>query len=378
MSIFLEVLEWPVHGPDEILHRLPEEGSTDIKMGAQLIVQENQVALFIRDGKCLDRLGAGRHVLSTLNLPVITRLLSLPFGFESPFRAAVLFVNQRVFTDLRWGTRNPVAFRDRELGVVRLRGYGRFSLRVADPPIFVNTLAGSRSEFAVTELEDYLRDVIVARLNDLVGEQVHSLYDLPALYNELGAAAKVHIREDFRRYGLELTEFYVNSITPPEAVQRMIDERSGMQAVGNLDDFIRFEAARAIGGHGGGNGGTAGTAVEAGVGAGIGLGLVPGLLRATPAGSAAGSAGGAPGAPVTTTACAACRCAIPGGARFCPSCGTATTASRRCGGCRTVLPEGARFCAECGRAAESTVAGPVTDGPPETNAPGTPGADGRA
>ncbi len=359
MSLFVEVLEWAVHGPDEMLHRLPEEGSADTKMGAQLIVQENQVALFVRDGKCLDQLGPGRHALSTLNLPVITRLLSLPYGFESPFRAAVVFVNRKVFTDLRWGTRNPVAFRDRELGVVRLRSYGRFSLRVAEPTLFVNTLVGSRSQFAVTELEEYFRDVIVARLNDLVGEQVQSLYDLPALYNELGAAAKVRIREDFRRYGLELVEFYVNSITPPDPVQRMIDERSGMQAVGNLDDFIRFEAARAIGGHGGGNGGaTAGAAMEAGVGAGIGLGLVPSLLRASPAAATAAA-----------TACAACRSTVPAGARFCPACGGALAAPRACSGCHAVLPDEARFCAVCGRAAQTKTAEPLPGAPPAGEAP---------
>lgn len=376
MSVFVEVLEWAVHAGDEMLHRLPEEGSADIKMGAQLIVQENQVALFIRDGKCLDQLGPGRHVLSTLNLPVVTRLLSLPYGFESPFRAAVVFVNRKVFTDLRWGTRSPVAFRDRELGVVRLRGYGRFSLRVAEPTLFVNTLVGTRGQFSVNELEEYFRDVIVARLNDLVGEQVKSLYDLPALYNELGAAAKVRIREDFRRYGLELVEFYINSITPPDPVQRMIDERSGMQAVGNLDDFLRFEAARAIGGHGGGNGGgTAGSAMETGVGAGLGLGLVPGLLRATTTAAAGGPAGGT----VPTANCATCHQAIPAGARFCPACGGAVAEQRSCRGCRAALPDRACFCAACGRAAETETTGQVPGAAPAgSGGAGDPAAPGSA
>ncbi len=391
MSVFVEVLEWAVHGPDELLHRLPEEGSADIKMGAQLIVQENQVALFVRDGKCLDQLGPGRHVLSTLNLPFVTRLLSLPYGFESPFRAAVVFVNRKTFTDLRWGTRHPVAFRDRELGVVRLRGYGRFSLRVAQPALFVNTLVGSRGEFVVTELEEYFRDVIVARLNDLLGEQIESLYDLPALYNELAAAAKMRIREDFRRYGLELVEFYVNSITPPEPVQRMIDERSGMQAVGNLDNFIRFEAARAIGGHGGGQGGsTAGTAVEAGVGAGLGLGLVPSLLAspavlrvsapagpvpAPPVGTPAGPAGQNGSAAADTALCAACHGVVPSGARFCPACGRALAAPRACGGCAATLPDGARFCPACGRstapAGSETTPGVQPGSEPPSGPPGT-------
>jgi membrane protease subunit (stomatin/prohibitin family) len=384
MSVFVEVIEWAVHAPEEMLHRLPEEGSADFKMGAQLIVQENQVALFVRDGKYLDRLGPGRHVLSTLNLPIITRLLSLPYGFESPFRAAVIFINRKVFTDLRWGTRNPVAFRDRELGVVRLRGYGRFSLRVFDPILFVNTLVGSRGQFAVTELEEYFRDVIVARLNDLVGEQVQSLYDLPALYSELGAAAKVRIREDFRRYGLELVDFYVNSITPPDPVQRMIDERSGMQAVGNLDDFVRFEAARAVGGHGGGNGGsTAGAAVEAGVGAGIGLGIAPGLASSLAGPRAAikpglGPAEALPAAMAAAGACATCHGALPAAARFCPMCGSAVAAPRACQGCQAVLPERALYCATCGRAASAQSPEAAPDTPPEGASPSdSPGDAGR-
>jgi membrane protease subunit (stomatin/prohibitin family) len=233
--------------------------------------------------------------------------------------------------------------------------------------------------------------VIVARLNDLLGERVESLYDLPALYNEIAAAAKVRIREDFRRYGLELAEFYVNSITPPDPVQRMIDERSGMQAVGNLDNFIRFEAARAIGGHGGGNGGsTAGAAVEAGVGAGLGLGLVPSLLNspgalraATVAGGGTIPPGGAPAGATTTSGvtpggtaaavCTACHGVIPSDARFCPACGRALAAPRACADCSATLPDGARFCPACGRPVEIADIGPTPNAPPEGDSP-----DGRA
>jgi membrane protease subunit (stomatin/prohibitin family) len=320
MSVFVEVLEWAVHGPAEMLHRLPEEGSADIRMGAQLIVQEDQVALIVRDGKCLDQLGPGRHVLSTLNLPVVTRLLSLPYGSESPFRAAVVFVNRGVFTNLRWGTRNPVASHDRELGVARLRGHGRFSLRVAQPILFVNTLVGSRGRFVVTELEEYFRDLIVSRLDDLVAEQVKSPGDRPALCSELEAATKIRICEDFRRYGLELVEFHISAITPSDPVQRMIDERSGMPVVGNLDDFLRFEAA-----------------------------------------------------------CATCRSTIPAGSRFCAAGGGAIAAAHGCGGCHAVLPDQARFCAACGRAAETTATEPAPGSPPESEAPpGRSGDAGRA
>jgi membrane protease subunit (stomatin/prohibitin family) len=351
MSAFLEILEWSDHGASELVHRVPAMGSADIKMGAQLIVNESQRALFFRDGKCMDQFGPGRHVLSTMNLPLLTRFLALPYGFTSPFRTAVYFVNQKVFSDLKWGTKNPVVFRDRELGVVRLRGYGRFNLRVIDAPLFLNTVVGARAEFDVGEIEDYFRDVIVARLNDILGEQLQSLYDLPALYNELGAAAKVRLQGDFSRYGCELAEFYVNSITPPEAVQEMIDERSSLKAVGNLDDFLRFEAARAVGGHGGAGGSTTGAAVEAGLGAGLGLALVPNLLSGMTRGLAAGSGAGTALTDGPDVKCQRCSAQVATGARFCPSCGQDRTSSDTCTGCQGALPPKARFCPACGRPA---------------------------
>jgi membrane protease subunit (stomatin/prohibitin family) len=362
MSLLLEVLEWCDSSPEEIVHRVPEQGSADIKMGAQLIVQESQSALFFRDGKCLDRLGPGRHVLSTLNLPILTRVLALPYGFKSPFRAAVYFIQGKTFTDLRWGTKNPVVYRDRELGVVRLRGFGRFALKVSDPMVFLNTIVGTQPAYAVTEIEDYLRDVIVSRLTDYLGEHLTSLYDLPALYNEIAAAAKVRIAEDFRRYGCTLSEFYIQSITPPEAVQEMIDERSGLQAVGDLNRFLRYETARALVGRADGASGPAASTMSAGVGAGLGLAMAQGVMKNALSPVEAGGPAAPPDGRAAGDACPQCHGETPPEARFCPSCGQVLTGPAACGQCRAELPANSRFCPRCGEPVSGEAAG--TGSPP--------------
>jgi len=247
MAMFLEVIEWFDPDGRRLVHRIPEEGSADIKMGAQLLVRESQAAVFFRDGKGLDVLGPGRHTLSTLNLPILTKILSLPWGFTSPFRAEVYFVNLKVFTDMKWGTAEPVAFKDSELGLVRLRAFGIFTMRVTQPLLFINTLVGTQGAYTSEQVESYLREVIVSRLNDFLGEHVDTVLHLPRQYDEIGVAVKTRLQDDFRRYGLELLDFFVNAITPPPEVQRMMDERSGMAAVGNLDDFLKFKAAKALG-----------------------------------------------------------------------------------------------------------------------------------
>jgi membrane protease subunit (stomatin/prohibitin family) len=344
--IMLEIIEWFDETGAEIVHRYPERGSGDIKMGAQLIVRENQAAVFFRDGQALDVFGPGRHTLSTQNLPIVTRILSLPFGFTSPFRAEVYFVNLKVFTNMRWGTKDPVAFKDSELGLIRLRAFGTFTLRVSQPSLFVNSLVGTNGSYSTEQLEDYLREVVVARLNDFLGENVDTLLELPRQYDEMAVAVKTRVAQDFRKYGMELVDFYINRITPPEEVQRMIDERSGMGAVGNLDQFLKFKAAKAMGdaATSAGLGGGAGAGMGVGVGAGLGM-MLPGML---------GKALGAEPTGAATITCPGCQAAIAHDSRFCPRCGRQLAAAKKCARCQADLPSDARFCPSCGQAVPRT------------------------
>jgi membrane protease subunit (stomatin/prohibitin family) len=352
MAIMMEIIEWFDQTGEEIVHRIPEEGSADIKFGAQLVVRENQAAIFFRDGKGLDVFGPGRHTLSTLNLPVLTRMLSLPWGFKSPFRCEVYFVNMKVFTTMKWGTKDPVAFRDSELGMVRLRAFGNFTMKVTQPLLFVNAIVGTMGIYTSANIQDYLRDVIVSRINDLLGEQLDTIFNLPENYDELGVAVKMRLVDDFRKYGMDLVDFFVNAITPPEEVQRMIDERSSMGAVGDMNRFMQFRAAKAVGdavagGEGGGGdvGGPAAAGMGLGVGAGLGM-MVPGfMMQAMHKGAAAPQPHEEK---MQVVQCPKCQGALPVGARFCPNCGSQMVVEKRCPKCSRVVPAEANFCLHCG------------------------------
>ncbi len=339
--IFLEVIEWMDESGQEILHRIPEQGSAEIKLGAQLIVRDSQAGILFYKGKACDAFGPGRHTLKTGNIPMATKILSLPWGATSPLRAEIYFANMKVFPNLKWGTRNPVAFRDDELGLIRLRAHGVFNIQVAQPVLFLNTMAGTMGRYTTREIEEYLKRVIVSRFNDYLGEELDTIFNLPGRYDELSIGLQERLQKDFSHLGLSLTNLYITSITPPEEVQQTIDDQSRLKVITDMDGLVRLKAAGAME-----------KAAQNPGGAGAGLGLGVGMMMPALFSGMTGGQTPAPEGPINTVPCAECRQMIPADARFCPYCGHQQVVLRRCGNCGKNLTPNARFCPRCGHPAD--------------------------
>lgn len=341
----LDLIQSTDEGSNEIVRRVPETGAGEFRLGSQLVVRESQQAVFMRDGKALDVFGPGRHTLSTNNIPLLGGLIGAAFGGDSPFTAEVYFINMREFTNMKWGSTQPITFRDTDLGMVRLRAFGTYSMRVKDPQLLVNQVVGARGSYTTAQIEDFLRSVIIQEFTDILADVQTSLLDLAKMTNEMSNAARAALTDDFNRYGFELTSFQIQAITPPEEVQAMIDQRSGMGAIGNMDEYLKFKTAQGIQDAANNPGGAGeGASMGMGMGAGIGMaGAMSGAFRdafsggnqqdnnqnqnqnqnqgqqqqgqqnqsATPAGEAG-----------STKFCTECGASIPAAAKFCPQCGT--------------------------------------------------------
>lgn len=341
MGLFLEIIEYQETRADEISHRLPERGSAEFKLGGQCIVRENQVAVFCTGGKAADVFPPGRHTVTTANLPVITKLLSLPWGFKSPIRTEVYFVNTKLFTDLKWGTKEPITLRDSDFGLVRVRGFGRFAIRVTEPLVFINNLVGQDDSFRTDEIEDYLRDLIVSHVNDWLGQNMKSILDLPGHYKEFSEAMKPHLQQGMAKFGLKLEDFFINNFNLPESVQKAVDKRAEMGAIGDVDRYQKFQMADAMRDMAG----NPGTGDSAGMMMGM---MMPGMMFNQLNQQQAQHVQQQGKKPEDYVSCPKCQGVNEKDARFCSHCGEAMVVEKRCPSCGTSVHAEAKFCGDCG------------------------------
>lgn len=344
---FLEVIEWFDDTGSQIVYRIPETGSAEIKYGAQLTVRESQAGVFFYKGKAIQAFPAGRHTLKTANIPLLTKIASLPWGLTSPLRAEVYFVNLKTFTNLKWGTRDPVAFKDQELGLIRLRAFGVFNLQVIQPVLLINRLVGTQGIYTTSAIEEYLSLVIVSRFNDYMGATMDTILNLPARYDTLAENLVQRLQDDFSHFGLALTHLYINAITPPPEVQKAIDDRSRLGVFDDMNKLLQMKAAMALEKVAEGNG-----AADAGLGMGLGM-MMPAMFSQF----LGGITGKQPAASdmhvqAGRVACAECQHPMQADARFCPQCGHQHLIFTQCVNCHKNLTPNARFCSRCGHSAE--------------------------
>ena len=271
MARIIDVIEWPDQGPNEIVRRVPEQGSGDIRLGSQVIVRGAQVAVFYRDGKALDMFTEGRHTLTTANLPLLSNLIGLATNDRTPFPAEVYFVTTKEFVDMKWGTPAEITVPDAVLGMVQLRAFGTYSMQIKDPQRFVNQVVGVQGIYTTTQIQDYLRGILVSELATVLGAtmKTRSLLDLAALQADLGAAMQAKAADDFEALGIALRKVYVVSIQPGEETAKAIATRSAMGAVGAT--YTQYQAGQAMR-EAARNEGGGGAGIGAGLGAGIGIG----------------------------------------------------------------------------------------------------------
>ncbi|MBR6706163.1 MAG: SPFH domain-containing protein [Clostridia bacterium] len=321
---FIDVIEWTDSSSNTMVYRFNKEGNA-IMMGAQLIVRESQVAVMVNEGRIADVFGPGRYELSTQNMPIMTALQSWRYGFNSPFKAEVYFVNTRQFLNMKWGTSNPVMMRDAEFGMVRLRAFGVYSFSVADPKVFLQQVFGTSQLFTTEGVSEYLKRVIVSSLSDILAESKIPALDLAANYGELGGFAISVLSPKFAELGLRLNSFSIENISLPQEVEQAIDRRSSMGVVGDLNRYTQFQTAEAIREAANNPNGAAGMSTGLGLGAAISQMMQQQSQpkSSQPAYNAQTDLSALQSTPSSDTKfCPECGQKIPRTAKFCPECGT--------------------------------------------------------
>ena len=348
-SQFIEVIEWLDDSANTLLYRFPVKDQ-EIKNGAQLIVRESQVAVFVHEGQIADQFPPGRYTIDGGNTPILSKLGAWKYGFNSPFKAEVYFVNTKQFTDLKWGTPNPIMMRDTDFGMVRLRAFGIYSIRVSDAQAFIKEIAGTNARFVTEDVEGQLKRTLVGGFSDALGESKIAALDLASNYDELAKFTRVKLNEEFKTFGLELTKFVIENISLPQEVEAAMDKRTSMGVIGDVGRYAQFQAADAMRDAAQNPSGGAGTGVGLGAGFALGNAMAGAMNNAMnqsrqestqPAQAAqAAQAAGVP--------CPQCGHQNAPGAKFCVECG-AKQGPATCSNCHSELSPGAKFCNECGQ-----------------------------
>lgn len=267
---FIDIVQWTEPDQSDILAWRFQRYHNEIKMGAQLTVREGQAAVFVNEGKLADVFNPGMYTLATRNLPILSTLKGWKYGFDSPFRAEVYFICTRQFTDLKWGTPNPIMMRDPEFGVVRIRAFGTYAMRVSDPATFLRQQVATNPEFETFQISEQMRDTIVSRFTDVLGQAHIPALELAGNYDKISKLALEKIKPDLATLGVELTLFYVENISLPPEVEQAMDVRTRMGVLGDMTQYTRYQAATAIPMAAGNPGGMGG--MGAGLGAGMAIG----------------------------------------------------------------------------------------------------------
>ena len=350
-SQFIEVIEWLDNSSNTMLYRFPVEGQ-EIKNGARLVVRESQAAVFVFQGQIADVFPPGLYTVEGGNTPLLTKLGAWKYGFNSPFKSEVYFVNTKQFTDLKWGTPNPVMMRDADFGMVRLRAFGIYTMRILDPRAFIKEVAGTNARFETEDIEGQLKRTLVSGFTDALGESKIPALDLASNYDELGRFSRTKLNEEFKAFGLELTKFIVENISLPQDVEAAMDKRTSMGVIGDVNRYTQFQAADAMRAAAENPSGGAGTGAGLGAGFAIGNAMAGAMSNALnpsqqqqPGGQGSGNVNSA------SAKCSKCGAANNASSRFCNDCGAKLEAAAQetpCIKCGSQLHAGAKFCSQCG------------------------------
>lgn len=337
----LKVIEWNDNTTETIVYRYPMEDRDEIMNGCQLVVRPSQAAILVSSGQIADIYGEGTHKLTTSNMPILTKIAGWKYGFDSPFKAEVYYVNTKQFINQKWGTASKVTLRDSEFGYVRLGARGMYTFKVKDVAIFMREIFGTNRDYQTESLKEYFKSIVVTGFSDALGEAKIAAVDLPSKYRELSDIVKQEVQNDFDAIGVELVNFLIENIALPSEVEKAIDQRASLGAMsGKMNEFTQYQTAQAIRDAANNpNGGSGFAGVGVGLGAAMAMGNAMNNVNQQPTQQQS----------VATCVCEKCGKPMPQDGKFCPNCGAPATTKKFCPNCGTKVDGNAKFCSNCGK-----------------------------